>query len=45
METPVTRKYPEGETPTKMAGVSGELLLLKEVLLTALGNYKTQFET
>ena len=39
-EIPVTRAYPEGETtPTKIAGLSGRIDMLKELLAVALGRF------
>ncbi len=39
-EIPVTRAYPEGETtPTKIAGLSGRIDMLKELVAVALGRF------
>lgn len=38
-ELPVLRKYPKTHIPTKMNKISGELNLLKEVILTTIGKY------
>lgn len=38
-EIPVARIYPKGKVPTKMKGHKGQILLLWEVVLTAIGYY------
>ncbi len=39
-EIPVTRAYPEGEaTPTKIAGLSGRIDMLRELVAVALGRF------
>ena len=39
-ETPVTRSYPkEGPTPSKIGGLSGKLLVLRQAVLAAFGAY------
>jgi glycosyltransferase involved in cell wall biosynthesis len=40
IETPVTRRYPDaGKTPTKISPVTGNLLILRTLVLAALGRY------
>lgn len=39
MEVPTTRRYPEGETPTKISILKGNLSVLKILFLACLGQY------
>lgn len=39
LEIPTTRRYPEGETPTKITGAKGNLLVLGILFKTALGRF------
>jgi hypothetical protein len=43
LEVPVTRAYPESEkTPTKIAGVSGRIDMLKELLAVVCGRFNSR---
>ncbi|CAN5866341.1 N/A [soil metagenome] len=39
LELPTTRRYPEGETPTKISGIRGNLELLAILAKTAVGRF------
>lgn len=39
VELPTTRRYPQGEIPTKVAGIRGNLRLLKVLFAACLGRY------
>ncbi len=39
IELPTTRRYPKGETPTKISGIKGNWLVLKIMINACLGKY------
>ncbi|WP_135380524.1 glycosyltransferase family 2 protein [Vibrio tasmaniensis] len=42
IEIPVTRTYPKGKVPTKISPIRGNLNVIKTLILTASGNFRTK---
>lgn len=42
IEIPVTRAYPKGKVPTKISPIRGNLNVIKTLILTASGNFRTK---